>query len=143
MSAAHERTHESVWEYPRPPRLEASERHIVVEFGGEKIAETNRAFRVLETSHPPVFYIPPEDVNSRFLKPANGRTFCEWKGQARYVTVEAGGRLAEKVAWYYPDPTDRLRDHNNQKEYAQIPRWRQSDIHGPPAFRNVLTAKMS
>ena len=71
---------ESVWDYPRPPRLEASRRLVRVEFAGEVIAETTRAYRVLETSHPPVYYIPPEDVRSASLRPSRRHSFCEWKG---------------------------------------------------------------
>src|SRR5215203_5954653 len=84
---------ESVWDYPRPPRLEDSERRIKVVFGGVTLAYTTRAKRVLETSHPPVYYIPPEDIRMEHLKPAGGvsggASFCEWKGAARYYDVEA------------------------------------------------------
>jgi hypothetical protein len=75
---------ESVWDYPRPPRLEACTKRIRVALGGKIIADTRRAVRVLETSHPPVYYIPPEDIRMKFLKDEAGSSFCEWKGQARY-----------------------------------------------------------
>lgn len=90
---------ESVWDYPRPPRLEPSARRIRVEFGGVVIADTRRALRVLETSHPPVYYIPREDVRAECLRSAGGRSYCEWKGTASYWTVEVNGRRAEKAAW--------------------------------------------
>ena len=96
---------ESVWDYPRPPRLEPTSRHIRVVFNGVTIAETRRAWRVLETSHPPVYYIPPEDIRAEVLRPGEGRSFCEWKGQAGYVTVEVDGRRAENAGWVYPNPT--------------------------------------
>jgi uncharacterized protein (DUF427 family) len=96
---------ESVWDYPRPARAEPCSRHIEVWFGGVKVAETRRAWRVLETSHPPVYYIPPEDVLPGTLVPATGSSYCEWKGAARYWTVRAGGREAEKAAWSYDSPT--------------------------------------
>lgn len=95
---------ESVWDYPRPPRLEASDRHILVLFAGEHIAETKRAVRVLETSHPPVYYIPPEDIRMEFLHPETRSTFCEWKGRAAYYSLEVKGRVSKNAAWYYPQP---------------------------------------
>ncbi len=105
---------ESVWDYPRPPRVEASRKLVRVEFAGEVIAETTRAYRVLETSHPPVYYIPPEDVRREYLRPSRRRTYCEFKGQASYYDLVAGGREVHDVAWYYPEPTARfevIRDH--------------------------------
>ena len=106
---------ESVWDYPRPPRLEPVEKRIEVYFGGVKIADTRGAFRVLETSHPPVYYLPPSDVRMEHLKPSPRRsTHCEWKGAARYYDVEVEGRRAQAVAWAYPQPKPRfesLRDH--------------------------------
>jgi uncharacterized protein (DUF427 family) len=105
---------ESVWDYPRPPRLERTTKHIKVIFNGEVIAETGRALRVLETSHPPVYYIPPDDIRMQFLQPTNRSTFCEWKGSASYYTVQIGDRTAKNAAWYYPNPTQPfadLKDH--------------------------------
>ncbi|MDZ7704011.1 MAG: DUF427 domain-containing protein [Trueperaceae bacterium] len=101
---------ESVWDYPRPPALESVSEHIRVEFGGEIIADTNRAMRVLETSHPPTYYIPPEDVNFEFLEETSRNTMCEFKGRATYYTVRVGDRVAENAAWAYPDPTPKFRD---------------------------------
>jgi uncharacterized protein (DUF427 family) len=94
-----------VWDYPRPPRLEDTSRHVQVVFNGVVIADTRRARRVLETSHPPVYYIPPEDIKQEYLQPTARTSFCEWKGGARYYTVRVGDRTAENAAWYYPDPT--------------------------------------
>jgi uncharacterized protein (DUF427 family) len=95
---------ESVWDYPRPPRLEPSPRHVQVVFNGETIADTHRAYRVLETSHPPVYYIPPDDVRRDLLVPSASRTVCEWKGAATYHTVRVGDRSAPDAAWSYPRP---------------------------------------
>jgi uncharacterized protein (DUF427 family) len=96
---------ESVWDYPRPPRLERSHRHVWVEFGGEVIAESDRAYRVLETSHPPTYYIPPEDVRIEHLDRSDRTTFCEFKGRAVYYDLEVDGRLAKDAAWAYPNPS--------------------------------------
>jgi uncharacterized protein (DUF427 family) len=95
---------ESVWDYPRPPRVEVAERRIRVELGGETIVDTRRAQRVLETSHPPVYYVPLEDVASGALVPSAGGTYCEWKGAASYYDVVAGGKRAVSGAWTYRDP---------------------------------------
>jgi len=103
-----------VWDYPRPPRLQPSGARIVVELGGVRIAETSRALRVLETSHPPVFYIPPQDIAPGSLRPAGGTSYCEWKGAATYWDVLGGTRVEEAAAWSYPAPTPlftALRDH--------------------------------
>ena len=96
---------ESVWDYPRPPRLEVTERHLVVSFGGVTIAETRRAHRVLETSQPPAYYLDPADVRVEHLVPSSQRTFCEWKGLASYYDVVVDGRVAPGAVWTYPDPT--------------------------------------
>ena len=97
---------ESVWDYPRPPRLENFPGHIQVIFNGQVIADTRQAKRVLETSHPPVYYIPPEDIDMQVLKKSSGISFCEWKGQAYYYSVVVGQRRADKAAWYYPAPAE-------------------------------------
>jgi uncharacterized protein (DUF427 family) len=105
---------ESVWDYPRPPRVEPTTKRIRVRFNGEWIADTTRALRVLETSHPPVYYIPPEEIQMEFLTPTPRRTFCEYKGQASYYTVEANGQRADNAAWTYPNPAPgykALRNH--------------------------------
>ncbi len=96
---------ESVWDYPRPPRLEDTDAHIQIVFGGEVIADSRRAKRVLETSHPPVYYLPPEDVRLAHFTPAAGNSFCEWKGIASYYTLTVGDKIAAQSAWYYPNPT--------------------------------------
>ncbi|MER5572852.1 DUF427 domain-containing protein [Streptomyces massasporeus] len=99
------RTTESVWDYPRPPVIRADDRHVRVECAGQVVAETRRAVRVLETSHPPVFYISPQDVRTELLFPAvAGRTWCEWKGSARYWDVIVGDDVRARAAWSYPRP---------------------------------------
>ena len=85
---------ESVWDYPRPPRLEEFHGRIRVVFGGMTIVDSTRAMRVLETSHPPVYYVPPEDIVPGAVLPVGGRSWCEWKGQARYLDVVAGDARA-------------------------------------------------
>ncbi len=106
---------ESVWDYPRPPRLEPVAERLRVVAGGLKVAETEAGFRVLETSHPPVYYFPPGSVAPDLLVPAPGHSHCEYKGRASYWTLELpGGRRAERVAWSYPEPTAAfaaIRDH--------------------------------
>ena len=106
---------ESVWDYPRPPRLEDSARRIRVVLGGVTIADTVRAKRVLETSHPPVYYIPPADIAIAHLTPTSRSSFCEFKGTARYYTVAAGDRTERDAAWYYPNPS---RDFASLKGYV-------------------------
>lgn len=99
---------ESVWDYPRPPRLELDTRRVLVRAGEVVIADTRAALRLLETASPPTFYLPPEDVDPSRVIPAQGSSRCEWKGVARYFDVELPGqdlRLAN-AAWGYPSPFD-------------------------------------
>ena len=105
---------ESVWDYPRPPRLEPVALPLRVVLGGETIAETVAGWRVLETSHPPVYYVPRGDVRPGALEPVAGRSLCEWKGAATYFDVVGGGVRAPRAAWSYPEPTAPflpIRDH--------------------------------
>ena len=105
---------ESVWDYPRPPALEAVTQQIVVRVGGIVLADTQAAWRVLETSHPPTYYLPPGDIRMDLLESAGGGSICEWKGAARYWTVRLPDRELRRVGWSYPTPTPRfegLRDH--------------------------------
>ena len=96
---------ESVWDYPRPPRVERTTRRLVVVAGGLTVAQTTLGYRVLETSHPPVYYFPPSDVDQSLLRPAGGATFCEWKGSAQYFDLVLPNSTRPKAAWRYPDPT--------------------------------------
>lgn len=92
---------ESVWDYPRPPRVEPSARHIRVVIDGIAIADSRRALRVLETSHPPAWYIPPEDVRLHLLERSDRHTVCEYKGRASYYRM--AGRDID-IGWTYPHP---------------------------------------
>jgi uncharacterized protein (DUF427 family) len=96
---------ESVWDYPRPPRIESLEERVRIEFGGVVLADTVQALRVLETASPPTIYIPPQDIRMKYLEPARGSSHCEWKGQASYWTVRVGDKVAMRAGWSYPRPT--------------------------------------
>lgn len=112
---------ESVWDYPRPPRMEDVDKKVKVVFGGVTLAYTSRAKRVLETSHPPVYYIPPEDIQLEFLSPSEHTSMCEWKGCARYYDIATkdgitGEEKSERnAAWHYPDPVP---DFADLKDYV-------------------------
>jgi len=142
---------ESVWDYPRPPRCEPSSRRIKVAFGGVTIAESSRAVRVLETSHSPTYYLPPDDVADGVLIPTDRISVCEWKGAARYFHVMSGDFTTENAAWAYPQPTkefELIRDYvafyahlmdacfvDDERVQAQLGGfyggWITSDIDGP------------
>ncbi len=105
---------ESVWDYPRPAIAERSDRYVRIEHAGVTVADTVAAIRTLETSHPPSWYIPPGAIATGLLRPSDRRSFCEWKGEARYWHVAVGGQVFRDVAWSYPEPTPAfamLRDH--------------------------------
>jgi uncharacterized protein (DUF427 family) len=96
---------ESVWDYPRPPAVESVPQRVRVVLAGVTIADSTRALRVLETSHPPNYYLPPDDVDRQRLEMAPGTSWCEFKGGARYWTVQVGDRVEASVAWDYPEPS--------------------------------------
>lgn len=96
---------ESVWDYPRPPAVVPSEERVVIELDGQVVVDTQRSFRVLETSHPPAYYLPADAVAAGMLKPVSGTTWCEFKGSASYFdVVSPHGRVVPRAAWHYPDP---------------------------------------
>ena len=101
---------ESAWDYPRPPRLERVEARLTVVLAGQTVAETTRGLRVLETSHPPNYYFPPDDVAPGALEATAGRSFCEFKGRAHYFTVRAGDRTEVDAAWAYDRPSPAFAD---------------------------------
>ncbi len=96
---------ESVWDYPRPPRVENTTKHIKVIFNNLIIADTRNAKRVLEKSSPPVYYIPLNDIKTEYFVKTDKHTVCEWKGLASYYAIVVGDKRAENAAWFYPDPT--------------------------------------
>lgn len=143
---------ESVWDYPRPPRLEATDKRLIVVFQGRTIADTTRGYRVLETSHPPTYYFPPDDADMAALTPNRQRqSFCEWKGQASYYDIEVEVRKAPAAAWRYTRPPkayELIRDYicfypskmeavyvNGEQARAQegdfYGGWITADIQGP------------
>ena len=104
----------SVWDFPRPPRVEPVPLRVRVELGGQTIVDTTAALCVCETSSPPAYYVPPTDIVPGCLEPSERTSFCEWKGVAIYWTVLAGGRRAKDAAWSYraPDPGyERIKDY--------------------------------
>ena len=105
---------ESVWDYPRPPALDSSHEHVEVFLGGALIAATDAPVRVLETSHPPTYYLPRAAFVDGSLRPAPGNSFCEFKGDASYLDLISGDTVAPRVAWFYPEPSpgyETLLDH--------------------------------
>lgn len=96
---------ESVWDYPLPPSVEDFQERIRVIFGGQLIADTVNAKKVLERGHPPVYYLPLQDVLPAAIKRSSRRTWCEWKGEAQYFNVTVGEQTARNAAWFYPHPS--------------------------------------
>jgi uncharacterized protein (DUF427 family) len=118
---------ESVWDYPRPPRIEASTERIRIVLGGEVILDTTDSLRVLETSHPPVYYVRQSAFVQGALESAAGSSFCEFKGAADYLTVRGGGKEAEGAAWAYPEPAsgfealaDRVAVYPGRMDYCEV-----------------------
>lgn len=101
---------ESVWDYPRPPALRRCARRVRVLFDGALLADTVDALCLLETSHPPTYYLPIADIDMQRLRPAAGASYCEWKGEAGYFDLVGDNRQAPRAAWTYPDPTPAYRE---------------------------------
>ncbi len=103
-----------MWDYPRPAICEEAHRRIQIIHRGKTIADTADAWRTLETSHPPTYYIPPADIAMQLMRPNPHRSLCEWKGQASYWDLVTGADTLRAVAWSYPNPTTAfapIRDH--------------------------------
>ena len=96
---------ESVWDYPRPPRLEAVAKCIEVIFGGVLIARTHLAYRVLETSHPPNYYLPARSFIDGAIVIGDATSYCEWKGRASYYTIRGGDESTINAGWSYETPS--------------------------------------
>jgi uncharacterized protein (DUF427 family) len=104
---------ESVWDYPRPPKLALDRRRVEVFYGDQKVASSIKTYRVLETASPPTFYIPPQDVNRKMLSSMPGSSVCEWKGVAKYWTLAPSPKVGV-VGWSYPQPNpafEHIRDY--------------------------------
>ena len=108
---------ECVWDYPRPAKAEIFRGSISITMMNDEelVKNSNSAWRTLETSHPPTYYIPQEDIDMKYLKPTGRTTMCEWKGQASYFDlVDSSGKvIASNVAWCYSDPTPTITAINN------------------------------
>lgn len=104
---------ESVWDYPRPPSVVDSNRQVQVMLNNNLVVDSHNTVRVLETSSPPVFYLPRKEVNTTLLIPSPTTSLCEWKGVAHYCSLGMDKHTIADVAWYYPEPFEgyeRLKD---------------------------------
>ena len=142
---------ESVWDYPRPPRVEKCSKSVRVVFNQTTVAETRASLRMLETSHPPTYYVPSEAVRRHYLYPTGRTSMCEFKGVATYYSIRVGERLSENAAWSYHNPSsgyEAIRDYlafypgRVDACYVDVERvqaqqgdfyggWITSDIRGP------------
>lgn len=101
---------ESVWDYPRPPAVEAVKAHLRIIFNGEVIADTNKSYRVLETSHPPTYYLPISCFKEGSLIEGTHSTACEFKGVSFYYNIQNGDNIALNAAWGYPTPNRKFKE---------------------------------
>ena len=95
---------ESVWDYPRPPTLRRCEQRVRIILQGEVLADTTEALCVLETSHPPAYYLPPTDIAMQYLQEISPTSYCEWKGMASYYDIACKGVKHPRTAWTYHHP---------------------------------------
>lgn len=130
---------ESVWDYPRPPRVEPVRERIRVVVGGLTVADSTRALRVLETAGPPVYYLPPVDVRTDLLRPSPHLTSCEWKGRAAYHTLELSGRSIRNVAWSYPEPQPGRGDSRSSGPSTRSSSTRPGSATSGPRRSRVVT----
>lgn len=140
---------ESVWDYPRPPEIQSCSAKIEIVFNDSPILTTTRSFRILETSHPPTFYLPYEDFAAGVLVSSLRRSFCEWKGQAAYFDIEVDSKRAFEAAWGYPNPVEgfaALKDHVAVYAHlmdacyvdGELVRAQQGDFYGGWITSNVV-----
>lgn len=135
------RPQESVADYPRPPAIEHVDRAIHASVGGHVIIDTQRPIRILETFHPPVYYIPPADVSMQFLEPSPHTSYCEFKGQAHYYSLVVDGEKRSNVAWYYPNPSPGYEDLADHIAFLRVGarrghrRWRAGHSAAGPLLR--------
>lgn len=94
-----------MWDYPRPPALEHITKRLIVRFAKRTLADTTNGIRILETSHPPVYYFPPGDIDTSLLNETVRTTFCEFKGTASYVDAVVGDRATKEVGWRFLAPS--------------------------------------
>ncbi len=112
---------ESVWDYPRPPALRRCDRRVRILLQGETLADTTGALCVLETSHPPTYYLPPADIDLRCLREISATSFCEWKGMASYYDIDCRGSTFSHVAWTYHRPAAAFAELKNHVAfYAHV-----------------------
>ena len=111
---------ESVWSYPRPAVAEPSQGRLKIVHRDVIVANTQRAVRTIETSHPPSYYFPPDDVSPFVLQPSRRRSFCEWKGEAIYFDVRVHGETLRHVAWSYPDPNRAFRSLRDYVAFLRV-----------------------
>lgn len=106
---------ESVWDYPRPPKIEKISNEIKVVFNGKTVIESIGGYRILETSHPPTYYIDPTGIKSEYFKESGGSSsFCEWKGSATYYDIIVDGETTQRAVWTYKNPSgmyEDIKDH--------------------------------
>ncbi len=103
-----------VADFPRPPAIERVSLPVRIVLGNQTVALTEAAWRILETYHPPTYYLPVACFAAGALIASPRSSFCEWKGLARYFSVAGGSRTEADAAWGYADPTkgyEALRDH--------------------------------
>jgi len=105
---------ESVWDYPRPPKIELFSGHVRIINDHQVLADSNKAYRILETSHPPTYYIPFEDINMEYLSQNSYSTFCEFKGRAGYFDlISKNSSRIQNVGWFYPSPNSKYSNLKN------------------------------
>ena len=89
---------------------EAQGARVRVLFDGTLLASSDRAVRVLETRHQPVRYFPRSDVRMDLLERSEHTTFCPFKGEASYYSVQGAGKAGKNLIWTYEDPYDEVAD---------------------------------
>ena len=109
-AAPNGKPYESVWQYPRPPRIELVDWRIQVIHAGATLVDAPRTYRILETSHPPSYYVERQFTDQSFLVASPSNTFCEWKGMASYVDVAVGDERVVDAGWYYTKPNKAYAD---------------------------------
>lgn len=89
-----------------PITVEPASTHVVVKVGDRVVAETDAALELREASYPPALYVPRDDLDESVFRPSAATSYCPYKGEAGYLSIDTGDRQVPDAGWTYAHPYD-------------------------------------